>query len=76
MDDVTASPQAIVTLAYVLAALFAVTGAFAWFRFIDRRSKQSGDGKAPDMHGLSTAATATALTMLCAGSGFLFSLFF
>lgn len=74
MDDATVTPEAIITVAYALAAIFAVTGAFAWMRFVNRRSAQSSAGKAPDMHGLSNAATTTALAMFCAGAAFLFSL--
>jgi len=74
MDEVSATPQAIVTLAYALAALFAVAGAFAWLRLVNRRSAQSSAGKTPDLDGLSNAATATALSMFCAGTAFLFSL--
>lgn len=72
MDDVGASPHAIVTLVYAFAALFALAGAFAWLRLVNRRSAQSSAGKTPD--GLSNAATATALAMFCAGAAFLFSL--
>lgn len=68
------TPQAIVMLAYALASLFAIIGAFAWLRLVNRRSVQSNAGKAPDLDGLSNAATATALAMFCAGAGFLFSL--
>ena len=74
MDDVAVTPQTIVTLAYAFAAIFAVVGGFAWIRLVNRRSAQSSAGKTPDMNGLSNAATATALAMICAGAAFLFSL--
>lgn len=74
MDDMSVTPQAIVTLAYFFAALFAIAGAFGWMRLVNRRSAQSSAGKSPDLHGLSNAATATALAMFCAGAAFLFSL--
>lgn len=74
MDDVGISPHAIVTLVYAFAALFALAGAFAWLRLVNRRSAQSSAGKTPDLDGLSNAATATALSMFCAGAAFLFSL--
>lgn len=74
MDDVGVTPQAIVTLAYALAALFAVGGAFSWLRLLSRRRKQSSSGKVPDLRGLDEAATMTALAMFCAGASFLFSL--
>jgi hypothetical protein len=74
MDGAAVTPHAIVTLAYAFAALFALAGAFAWLRLVNRRSAQSSAGKTPDLDGLSNAATATALSMFCAGAAFLFSL--
>lgn len=74
MESTAVTPQAIITVAYGLAALFAVAGSFAWLRFVNRRSTQSSAGKTPDLHGLSNAATTTALAMFCAGAAFLFSL--
>ncbi|MDK2756418.1 MAG: hypothetical protein KYX66_06750 [Blastomonas fulva] len=74
MDHLSATPQAILTLAYAFAALFAITGAVAWLRLVNRRSAQSNAGGAPDLRGFSNAATSTALAMLCAGVAFLFSL--
>ena len=74
MDDVAVTPQALVTLAYGFAAVFAVAGGFAWIRFVNRRSAQASAGRTPDMDGLSNAATTTALAMICAGAAFLFSL--
>lgn len=77
MDDGGAiTPQAIVTVAYSLAALLAITGGFAWLRFLNRRSAQSSAGKTPDMHGLSDAATATGLSMILAGAAYIFSVWF
>jgi len=77
MDDGGAiTPQAIVTLAYSLAALIAIIGGFAWFRFLNRRSAQSNAGKTPDMDGLSNAATATGLSMILAGAAYIFSVWF
>lgn len=74
MDGGYISSQAIVTLAYSLAALFSVGGAFSWMRFLSRRHEQSSAGKAPDLRGLDEAATATAVAMFCAGAAFLYSL--
>lgn len=77
MDDGGAiTPQAIATVAYSLAALIAILGGFAWFRFLSRRSAQSSAGKTPDMHGLSDAARATGLSMILAGSAYIFSVWF
>tara|TARA_R110000850_G_scaffold213145_1_gene339163 strand:+ start:154 stop:384 length:231 start_codon:yes stop_codon:yes gene_type:complete len=75
MDDTFVTPQAVVTLAYFLAALFSVAGSFAWLRFVHRRTTQSSAGNTPDLRGLSNAATTTALAMLCAGAAFIFSTF-
>lgn len=74
MDDLTATPQTIVTLGFAFASIFALTGAFAWLRLVNRRSAQFSAGKTPDLDGLSNAATATALSMFCAGATFLYSL--
>lgn len=74
MDNAAVSPQSILTLAYALAALFAVAGSIAWLRLVNRRSAQSNAGQTPDLHGLSNAATTTALAMFCAGAAFLYSL--
>ena len=75
MESVAVTPQAIVTVGYALAALFSLAGSFAWLRFVNRRNTQSSAGKTPDLHGLSNAATTTALAMFCAGASFIFSTF-
>lgn len=67
-------PQAIITLGYAFAAVFALASSFAWLRFVNRRRVQSSAGKTPDLRGLSDAATGTALALFCAGAAFLFSL--
>lgn len=60
---------------YVLAAIFAITGGIAWFKFDLRRSARAAAGKPADLQGISTAITLTALSMILAGGGFLLSAF-
>lgn len=72
MDETFVTPQALVTLAYFLAALIGLSAGLMWMRFANVR--RSATGGAQSFRWLTEAATATGLAMFLASAGFLFSL--
>lgn len=71
MDDTSGNPYALVMGLYMLAAIFAIAGGVAWFKFDLRADRRAKDGLPFQRSDMSTAITLTALAMILAGTGFL-----
>ena len=74
MDSAAVTPQAIVTVGYTFAALFALSASVMWFRLVDARQKRAHEGGPITLRWLTEAATATGLALGLAAITFLFSL--
>lgn len=75
MDDVPTDPQALVTVAYTLAALFALGASVMWLRLANVRIKREREGGPITVRWLTEAATATGLAMGLTAVAFLLSTF-
>lgn len=67
--------EALVEMAYILAALAAVGAATFWFRVYDARRKTQSAGKPPTFEWFSEAANATGIALGLGGLAFLVSRF-
>jgi len=75
MDDIPTNPQALVTVAYTFAALFALGASAMWMRLGNVRTKREREGGPITVRWLTEAATATGLAMGLTALAFLLSLF-
>lgn len=75
MDGSPNLAQAMVNMAYVLAALASICAAVFWFRADEAKRKAESAGKTPTLEWFSPAANATGIALGTAGLAFLASQF-